>query len=153
MLAATIRLRSLDKEHLDWSWGMIMNRNICRATAISALLFTTASSAIAHTDYSEAGTSHWVEGVRGSASEPTERQKAPYGYESTGVPERILVVDKNTRHINVVQLETVSIRFGGKVVNWTFDAYPRRNFSLSNILPGVDGVTVYVDESPMYRGR
>jgi len=52
-----------------------------------------------------------------------------------------------------VQLETVAIRIGDKAVNWTFDAFPRHNFPLSEIIPGADGVTVYVAESPLYRGR
>lgn len=129
-----------------------MNRTLYRVIALSTLLTATTSTAFAHTDDSERGTLHWLDHLQASAAQPSERQLAPYGYETTGAPERTIVIDKDTRYVNVVQLETVAIRTGDKVVNWTFDAYPRRSFPLSRIVPGTDGVTVHVEESPMYRG-
>lgn len=129
-----------------------MNRTLKRVVAISALLSLATSSAFAHTDDSERGTLHWLDHLQASAAQPSERQLAPYGYATTGAPERTVVIDRSTRHLNVVQFETVAIRVGDKTMNWTFDAYPRRNFPLSKIIPGTDGVTVYVEESPMYRG-
>lgn len=130
-----------------------MTSTLTRITIASALL-AVASGAAAHTDYSETGTTHWLEHVQASSSQPSERQQAPYGYAAPGgAPGRLIVVDKDTRYLNVVQLETVAVRVGDRTVNWTFDAFPMRSFPLSKIIPGAEGVTVYVAESPMYRGR
>lgn len=129
-----------------------MNRTLHRVIAISTLLTVTTSTALAHIDDSERGTLHWLDHLQASAAQPSERQLAPYGYETSAVPERTIVIDRDTRHVNVVQLEAVAIRVGDKAVNWTFDAYPRRSFPLSRIVPDIDGVTVHVEESPMYRG-
>ncbi|WP_422614272.1 CzcE family metal-binding protein [Aromatoleum evansii] len=121
---------------------------------VATALIAAASGASAHTDYSESGTAHWLEQVQASSSQPSERQLAPYGYAAPGgAAGRLIVVDKDTRYLNVVQLETVAIRVGDKTVNWTFDAFPMRSFPLSKIIPGAEGVTVYVAESPLYRGR
>ncbi|MCC4118140.1 CzcE family metal-binding protein [Aromatoleum toluclasticum] len=118
------------------------------------LMLAATAGASAHTEYSESGTAHWLEHVSASINQPTERQLAPYGYASPGAtPGRAIVVGKETRYLNVEQLETVAIRVGDRAVIWTFDAFPRRNFPLSKIIPGAEGVTVYVAESPLYRGR
>ncbi|WP_018988613.1 CzcE family metal-binding protein [Aromatoleum toluclasticum] len=130
-----------------------MNSTLNRMVVATALL-AAASGASAHTDYSESGATHWLEHVQASSSQPSERQLAPYGYAAPGgAPGRLIVVDKETRYLNVVQLETVAIRVGDRTVNWTFDAFPMRSFPLSKIIPGAEGVTVYVAESPLYRGR
>ncbi|MBD5803829.1 hypothetical protein AZOA_32700 [Azoarcus sp. Aa7] len=122
--------------------------------AFSVAVFTGAAGAAAHTEYSENGSAHWLEHVSSTPAQPTHRQLAPYGYAAPGAtPARAITIGKDTRYLNVVQLETVAIRIGDKTVNWTFDAFPRRNFPLSEIIPGADGVTVYVAESPLYRGR
>lgn len=122
--------------------------------ALSATFLTGAAGVAAHTDYTESGSAHWLEHVSSTPAQPTQRQLAPYGYAAPGAtPVRAITVGKDTRYLNVVQLETVAIRIGDKTVNWTFDAFPRRNFPLSEIIPGADGVTVYVAESPLYRGR
>ncbi|WP_018991639.1 CzcE family metal-binding protein [Aromatoleum toluclasticum] len=130
-----------------------MKSTLTRTVVASALLVAV-SGASAHADYSESGATHWLEHVRASSSQPSERQLAPYGYAAPGgAPGRLIVVDKDTRYLNVVQLETVAIRVGDRTVNWTFDAFPMRSFPLSKIIPGAEGVTVYVAESPLYRGR
>lgn len=130
-----------------------MNSTLNRMVVATALL-AAASGTSAHTDYSEDGATHWLEHVQTSSSQPSERKLAPYGYAAPGgAPIRLLVVDKATRYLNVVQLETVAIRVGDRTVNWTFDAFPMRSFPLSKIIPGAEGVAVYVAESPMYRGR
>lgn len=128
-----------------------MKSTLTRAIVATALI-SAASGAFAHEDYSEGGATHWLEHVQASPSQPTERQLAPYGYAATGAPERAVVIDSNSRYLNVVQLETVAIRMGGKTVNWTFDAFPGRSFPLSKIIPGADDVTVYVEVNPMWRG-
>lgn len=121
---------------------------------LAALILAAATGTSAHSEYSESGSAHWLEHVGAQSNPPTERQLAPYGYAAPGAaPSRLIVVGKETRHLNVEQLETVAIQVDGKTVNWTFDAFPRRSFSLSKIIPGADGVTVYVSESPLYRGH
>lgn len=128
-----------------------MNNTLTRIAFASALL-AAASGAFAHEDYSEGGATHWLEHLQASPSRPSERQLAPYGYAMPSAADRAVVVDKDTRYLNVVQLETVAIRVGDKTVNWMFDAFPRRSFPLSKIIPGVEGVTIYVAENPMYQG-
>lgn len=120
-------------------------------TVVATALITAASGAFAHEDYSESGATHWLEHVQASSSQPSERQLARYGYASSATPVRGVIVDKDTPHINVVRLETVAIRVADKTVNWTFDTLGTASFPLSKIIPGVEGVTVYVTESPMYR--
>jgi len=78
-------------------------------------------------------------------------QEAPFGYPVAPTAERSITVDKNTRYLNVVRLETVTIIAGGKSVTWAFDTLNTRSFSLAKIFPGFDDITVYVSESPLYR--
>lgn len=128
-----------------------MKTNLTRIVLLSALL-TTASGAFAHEDYSERGATHWLEHLQASPSQPSERQLAQYGYAVPGTPSRVITIDKDTRYLNVVRLETVAIRKGDKNATWMFDAPAGRSFPLSKIVPGTDGVTVYVAEDPLYQG-
>lgn len=122
--------------------------------ALAAIMLATTASVSAHTEYSESGSLHWLDHAWAISSQPTERQLAPYGYDAPcAAADRTIVVGKGTRHLNVVQLETVAIRVGDKTVNWTFDALPKRSFPLSAIIPGAEGVTVHVAESPLYSGH
>lgn len=122
--------------------------------AFSAAILAAAAGAAAHTEYSENGSAHWLEHVGSTPAQPTPRQLALYGYAAPdAAPARVFVVGKDSRYLNVVQLETVAIRIGDKTTTWTFDAIPRRNFPLSQIIPGADGVTVHVAENPLYRGH
>lgn len=86
------------------------------------------------------------------ASNPTERELAAYGHASNASPSRTVTVNADTRHINVTRLETVSLKVGGKTVNWTFDTLGTHSFPLSKVVPGAGNVTVYLEESPLYRG-
>ncbi|NMG29963.1 CzcE family metal-binding protein [Aromatoleum evansii] len=128
-----------------------MNVSFPRVIALTILVGAGTANALAHTDYSEAGASHWLEHAQAASGQPTKRQLAPYGYLSSAPAERTAIIDRNTRSLNVVQMETVAIRIGDKTINWTFDAYPRP-FPLTEIIPEAKGVTVYVEENPMYRG-
>lgn len=76
-----------------------------------------------------------------------------YGARAAVSPSRTIVVDDGTRHINVTRLETAVVRAGGGSETWTFDTLGTRSFPLSKIVPGVDGVTVFVMESPLYSGN
>lgn len=77
-------------------------------------------------------------------------QSAPFGYQVSGKADRIVTIDRDTRYLNVTRLETVTINVDGKSLTWNFDTLTTRAFALSRIIPGVDNVTVYVSESPLY---
>ena len=71
-------------------------------------------------------------------------------YGSAAAPQfigRTIVVDANTRYVNVQHGETVTIRDGANSVNWSFDGIGN-SFDLAKILPAAaaDGhmVKVYV---------
>ena len=87
-----------------------------------------------------------------SVQGPTAQQTAPYGYAVAGPVERIIRITSATRYINVIRLETVRLDIDGKSVVWNFDTFGTRAFPLSKIIPSAAGITVYVEESPLYRG-
>lgn len=59
--------------------------------------------------------------------------------------QRTIVIDGNTRHVNVQHGETVTIRNGDMTVNWTFDGIAPA-FDLMKIMPDASAhkVEVYV---------
>ncbi len=79
-----------------------------------------------------------------------EAQESRYGHPSPGPADRTVVIGPDTDWINVTRLETVKIRYDGQATTWTFNTMGTRPFPLSKIVPGVEGVTVYVSEHPMY---
>ncbi|SBT09248.1 conserved exported hypothetical protein [Candidatus Accumulibacter aalborgensis] len=134
-----------------------MKTHFTQIALIAALSAAGATTAFAHTDYSEggyseAGSAHWLSHVAESRSQPTASQLAPYGYVASGVAGRVFNVDSGTKHINVSRLETVRIDVGGKSVTWKFDTLGTAPFPLSKIISGADGVTVYVAENPASQG-
>ena len=134
-----------------------MKTHFTQIALIAALSAAGATTAFAHTDYSEggyseAGSAHWLSHVAESRSQPTANQLAPYGYVASGGAGRVLNVDSGTKYINVSRLETVQINVGGKSVVWTFDTFGTVPFPLSTIISGAEGVTVYVAENPASRG-
>jgi len=134
-----------------------MKTHFTKIALIAALSAAGATTAFAHTDYSEggyseAGSAHWLSHVAESRSQPTANQLAPYGYVASGGAGRVLNVDSGTKYINVSRLETVQINVGGKSVVWTFDTFGTVPFPLSTIISGAEGVTVYVAENPASRG-
>ena len=134
-----------------------MKTHFTQIALIAALSAAGATTAFAHTDYSEggyseAGSAHWLSHVAESRSQPTANQLAPYGYVASGGAGRVLNVDSGTKYINVSGLETVQINVGGKSVVWTFDTFGTVPFPLSTIISGAEGVTVYVAENPASRG-
>lgn len=134
-----------------------MKTHFTKIALIAALSAAGATTAFAHTDYSEggyseAGSAHWLSHVAESRSQPTANQLAPYGYVASGGAGRVLNVDSGTKYINVSRLETVQINVGGKSVVWKFDTFGTAPFPLSKIISGAEGVTVYVAENPASRG-
>lgn len=134
-----------------------MKTYFTKLALIAALSAASATTAFAHTDYSErgyseAGSAHWLSHVAESRSQPTATQLALYGYVVSGVAGRVFNVDSNTKSINVSRLETVKINVGGKSVTWMFDTFGTASFPLSKIISGAEEVTVYVTENPVYRG-
>lgn len=91
----------------------------------------------------------------GHAFAATGDAGARYGSKASGSPSRTIVIDNGTRHINVTRLETAALRVGNgdESTTWTFDTLGTRSFPLSRIIPSAEGVTVYVEESPLYRGN
>jgi hypothetical protein len=128
-----------------------MKKSIIATLAVSAISTFGSSAAFAHEDYSERGTLHWLEHVQERVSSPSERELAMYGYAGNATPSRTVTVNADTRYINVTRLETVALKVGDKTVNWTFDTLSTNSFPLSKVVPGADKVTVYLDESPLYR--
>lgn len=127
-----------------------MKTKLAKLALIVALSTTT--TVYAHEDYSEGGSLHWISHATESRSEPTANQLARYGYTSSGAVARVVIVDSSTKYLNVTRLETVQIKVGGKDVTWMFDTLGTAPFPLSKIIPGAEGVTVYVVENPAYIG-
>tara|TARA_R110001583_G_scaffold90485_1_gene232410 strand:+ start:3874 stop:4260 length:387 start_codon:yes stop_codon:yes gene_type:complete len=124
---------------------------LIKLSFIAALGGIAATSAYAHTDYTEGG-SHWLSHASESKAQPTDNQTAPFGYKAAAAPTREVTLIGGERYLNVRQLETVRITADGKSVDWTFNTLGTRSFPLSEVIPGSKGVTVYVSESPDYAG-
>jgi hypothetical protein len=129
-----------------------MKTNISKISLVVALGLSVAGTAYAHEDYSEAGTNHWISHVADSKGSPSANQLAPYGYAATKGADREIALTSASKHLNVTRLETVKINVGGKSVAWTFDTLGTASFPLAKVIPGTDGVTVYVKENPSYQG-
>jgi hypothetical protein len=85
-------------------------------------------------------------------AQPTASELARYGYPAFNKPDRVVNLDNRTKYLNVAQQETVQLNFGGKSVTWTFDTLGTGSFPLSKVIPGAEGITVYVARNPLYRG-
>ena len=88
-------------------------------------------------------------GASAMANEATSTT-APYGYPAKGGASRVIKIGPETRHLNVRQLETVRLEYGGKTYHWTFDTLDTAAFPLSHVIPGAGNVMVYID--PLYSG-
>ena len=115
-----------------------MKINFVQVALIAGLSVAGATTSLAREDNARAQT--------------TENQLAPYGYATSGKPERVVKLDDHAKYLNVTQLETVQLNFGGKSVTWTFDTLGTGSFPLSKVIPGAEGITVYVAKNPLYRG-
>ena len=129
-----------------------MKTEIAKLTLIAGLSVAGATTALAREDYTDAGSSHGIAHIVETKSQPAANQRAPYGYATSGPASRVVNLDSGTKYLNVTRLETVQINFAGKSVTWTFDTLGTAPFPLSKIIPGAEGVRVYVAENPMYRG-
>ena len=108
----------------------------------------------AHDEYSEGGSPHWISHVVAeSKSQPTANELARYGYATSGAAARVVKIDSGTKYLNVTRLETVRFDLGSKSVTWKFDTLGTAPFSLAKVIPGAEGVTVYVAENPAYTGN
>lgn len=128
-----------------------MKATLIKLSLIAALSGAAATTAYAHPDTTEAG-NHWVAHLSDSRSQPTQEQLARFGYETASKPAREITLSAGDRYLNVTQMETVHITAAGKHVTWTFDTLGTRPFALSEIIPGTEGVTVYVAPNPDYLG-
>ncbi len=130
-----------------------MKTNITQLILIAALGFAVTGTSYAHEDYSEGGSVHWISHVMESKSQPTANQLAPYGHATSGAAARVVKIDSGTKYLNVTRLETVRFDLGSKSVTWKFDTLGTAPFSLAKVIPGAEGVTVYVAENPAYTGN
>lgn len=129
-----------------------MKTTLTKIALIASLGAIVTTPALAHEDYSESGSLHWLQHVSESKGQPTANQLAPFGYASTGTAARVVSIDGSTKYLNVTRLETVQIKASGKSVTWMFDTLGTSPFPLSKIIPGADNVMVYVAENPAYIG-
>jgi len=129
-----------------------MKTNIAQLTLIVALGFSASGPSYAHEDYSEGNSTHWLSHVSETKGTPMANQLAPYGYAASRNPDRTVTLSGSSKYLNVTRLETVQINVAGKSVGWTFDTLGTAAFPLSRVIPGADGVTVYVTENPDYIG-
>jgi hypothetical protein len=129
-----------------------MKTTLTKIALIASLSAIGTTAAMAHEDYSESGGMHWLQHASESKGQPTANQLAPFGYVTTGAAARVVSIDAGTKYLNVTRLETVQIKVGGKSVTWMFDTLGTASFPLSKVIPGTDGVTVYVAENPAYIG-
>lgn len=128
-----------------------MKSNIAQvALVVAALGFAATGTSYAHEDYTEGASTHWLSHL--STSQPTANQLAPYGYATPSAAARVVNIDSSTKYLNVTRLETIRINVGGKSVTWMFDTLGTASFPLAKIIPGAEGVTVYVTENPAYTG-
>lgn len=117
---------------------------------LAALGAAGASGVFARDDTMAAG-SPWLMPVAETRSEPSANQLAPYGYASSGPASRVVNIDSRTRYLNVTRQETIQINYDGKSIVWTFDTLGTAAFPLSRIVPGAEGVTVYMKDDPLYQ--
>ncbi len=129
-----------------------MKTNITQLILVAALGFAVTGTSYAHEDYSEGQSLHWLSHVAESKGQPTANQLAPYGYATSNAAARVVNIDSSTKYLNVTRLESVRINVGGKSVIWMFDTLGTASFPLAKVIPGTDGVTVYVTENPAYTG-
>ncbi len=129
-----------------------MKTNISKISLIVAIGLSVAGTTYAHEDYSEGGSLHWLSHVAESKSSPAANQLAPYGYAATKGADREVTLTGASKYLNGTRLETIKINYGGKSVVWTFDTLGTAAFPFSQVIPGTDGITVYVAENPASQG-
>lgn len=117
-----------------------------------ALGATAAGGAYAHEDFTEAGSSHWLSHLWDQPAAPTANALAPYGYPAAKSPEREVTLAGGSKYLNVTRMETVRINVADKSVVWTFDTLGTNPFPLAKVIPGAEGVTVYVMGDARYEG-
>ncbi len=128
-----------------------MKTKLTTLTLIALLSAAGTTTALAHEDYSEGASLHWLSHLA-QASQPTANANSPLGYAVTGQVGRVVTIDSGTKYLNVTRGETVQINVAGKSVTWVFDTLGTPSFTLDKIIPGAGNVTVYVDRNPSEQG-
>lgn len=82
---------------------------------------------------------------------------ADFGEEAMdGSAERVVAITPATRHVNIVNGETVKFTFGADSFSWHFQTWPNVNvFDFARIAPpalAASRIKVYVAPNPDYRG-
>ena len=90
------------------------------------------------------------EGMRSRAAYKLKEIDARHHLLKAG--QRVVDLGGGKKYLNVTRLETIQIKKDGNSVVWTFDTLGQPSFSLARVIPWASGVTVYVEDSPTYRG-
>lgn len=82
---------------------------------------------------------------------------ADYGMQAPATAAaRTIVINGDTKWINVENGETVQFSIGGQSFTWNFSTFPgETSFDLTRIVPAgvkIGNVRVYVAANPLYRG-
>lgn len=124
--------------------GTHMKTKLASLTLIALVGVAGTTSAFAQGNYDDSAS--LFNQTSATQSQPAWQSK-PLGYAVSGGATRAVNLDKEAKYLNVQQLETVQINVGGKTLIWQFDTLGTPVFQLSQIFPGVDGVTVYVSQN------
>ena len=128
-----------------------MQTSLIKLTLVAALTAAGAASALANQGY-PGSDAHLPGGSYEASSTSGVHALAPFGYATAAEPAREVRLAEGTGSLNVTRLETVRIVAAGKTVTWNFDTQGTHAFPLSKIVPGAEGITVFVAENPLYRG-
>ena len=128
-----------------------MQTSLIKLALLTALSAAGTTSALANQGYSGSD-AHLPGGGDEAGTKSSAIALAPYGHATAAAPLREVRLADSNGFLNVARLETVRIVTADKTVTWTFDTLGTHAFPLSKILPGADGITVFVSESPLYRG-
>lgn len=82
---------------------------------------------------------------------------ADYGMQApASAAARTIVINSDTKWVNVDNGETVQFSIGGQSFTWNFSTFPgETSFDLSRIVPAgvkIGNVRVYIATNPLYRG-
>lgn len=128
-----------------------MQTTLIKLALLTALTAAGTTSALANQGFSGSD-AHLPGGGYERGGHPSAVTLAPYGHATEAAPLREVRLADSNGYLNVTRGETVRIIAADKTVTWTFDTLGTNSFPLSKIVPGAEGITVFVSESPLYQG-
>lgn len=127
-----------------------MKAQLSRAVLATLATGILSTGALAHELNTEERTQHWLEHVAAESGTSGTPRANPFGSPASNPAERIVEIDAQTHSVSVTRFEKVTLRLPDQSVTWQFDTLRPGSFSLGQIVPGTEHVTVYVQESPLY---